>query len=94
MIHSKLTSVFHFTGPMTSSPNCPIKITPHYNPSNGAMYFQQSDASCSVPAEFGLPFFLEKYGPMFQEWSVVGHEGRPGHHFQYQGNIRLFKMWS
>lgn len=87
MIPSKLNQVFHFTGSKVSVPSCPIKMTPHYNPSNGAMFFRTSDAECTKPCEFGLPFFLERYGPKFQEWSVNGHEGRPGHHFQYQGTI-------
>ena len=64
---------------------------PHYNPSNGAQFFDRSDAQCSRTTKFGLPFFLEKYGPKFQEWSVTGHEARPGHHTQYQGTL-VFQM--
>lgn len=90
MIHPKLYDAFHFTGDFNSVPNCPVLMTPHYNPSNGAMYFDASDAECSQPTQYGLPFFLEKYGPRFQEWSVNGHEARPGHHFQYQGSVELF----
>ena len=89
MIHSKLYSAFHFTGPMNSSPNCPIQMACHYNPSNGAKYFHPSDSECSSPATFVIPFFLEKYGPKFQEWSVAGHEGRPGHQLQFQGSQNL-----
>ena len=67
-------------------PNCPIEIYPHFNPSRGTMQFVESDEQCSSPTEFRLPFFLERYGPKFQEWSVVAHETRPGHHLQAQGN--------
>ena len=50
------------------------------------MFFSESDEACSRPTSFTLPFFLKRYGPKFQEWSVVAHETRPGHHSQVQGN--------
>ena len=94
MTHPKLTPFFHFTGDKVTVPSCPIEMWPHYNPSNGAMYFQRSDADCKNPTYFGLPFFLEKYGPKFQEWSVIGHEARPGHHIQMQGeSSRSYSFW-
>jgi len=85
MLYPKINKVFYFTGPKVTVPNCPIEMLPHYNPSNGAQFFMQSDAECSKPAYFGLPFFLKDFGPIFQEWSVTGHEARPGHHTQVQG---------
>ncbi len=84
-IYPKITPLFHFNGEKNTVPNCPILMWPHYNPSNGAQFFQSSDSKCSYLTQFGMPFFLEKYGPKFQEWSVTGHEARPGHHTQYQG---------
>ena len=71
-------------------------MQPHYNPSIGAMYLSSSDAQCSTPSYYGLPFFLEKYGPRFQQWSVNGHEARPGHHLQQQGlyvNLALHRLF-
>lgn len=85
MLYPKINQVFYFTGPKVTVPNCPIEMLPHYNPSNGAQFFMQSDAECSKPTYFGLPFFLKDFGPVFQEWSVTGHESRPGHHTQVQG---------
>ena len=93
IIHPQLQDVFYFTGGYSSVPNCPIRMQPHYNPSNGAMYFQSSDSGCNTATQFGLPFFLEKYGPRFQEWSVNGHEARPGHHFQYQGLETVYCLY-
>ncbi|KAM7443428.1 hypothetical protein ABFA07_007884 [Porites harrisoni] len=90
MLYPKITNVFYFTGSKVTAPNCPIEMLPHYNPSNGAQFFKSSDAACSSPAYFGLPFFLKDFGPIFQEWSVTGHESRPGHHTQVQGHIEHF----
>lgn len=72
-------------------PTCPIEIYPHFNPSQGTMFFEESDETCSTPTKFKLPFFLKRYGPKFQEWSVVAHETRPGHHSQAQGNHKTTK---
>ena len=85
MLYPKITNTFYFTGPKVTAPNCPIEMLPHYNPSNGAQFFKRSDEACSKPTYFGLPFFLKDFGPIFQEWSVTGHESRPGHHTQVQG---------
>ena len=60
MLYPKITNVFYFTGSKVTAPNCPIEMLPHYNPSNGAQFFRSSDAACSSPAYFGLPFFLNK----------------------------------
>lgn len=89
MIYPKIQSMFYFTGPKATAANCPIQMLPHYNPSNGAMFFRPSRGNCTTPSYFGLPFFLKRYGPKFQEWSVIGHESRPGHHTQMQGIILI-----
>lgn len=90
MLYPKITNIFYFTGSKITAPNCPIEMLPHFNPSNGAQFFRQSDAACSKPTYFGLPFFLKDFGPVFQEWSVTGHESRPGHHTQVQGHVEHF----
>ena len=91
-IYPKIQSMFYFTGPRVTAANCPIAMLPHYNPSNGAMFFRPSNANCTTPTYFGLPFFLRDYGPKFQEWSVIGHESRPGHHTQLQGKFNI-ALW-
>eukprot|EP00794_Sanderia_malayensis_P004766 gene4766-5393_t len=91
LIYPKISPLFHFNGEKNTVPNCPIQMWPHYNPSNGAQFFGKSDSKCSSFTKFGLPFFLEKYGPKYQEWSVIGHEARPGHHTQYQGIEEHFR---
>ena len=85
MIHPQLNDFFYFTGEKVSVPNCPIIIKPHFDPSLGSIMSEASDAKCSQPTVFALPFFLERYGPRYQEWSIAGHVARPGHNFQTQG---------
>ncbi|EDO47486.1 predicted protein [Nematostella vectensis] len=91
LIEPKIARLFYFTGIKATTANCPIEMQPHYNPANGAMYFAPSDGNCTKPTHFGMPFFLKEYGPKFQEWSVTGHEARPGHHIQMQGLKEHFR---
>lgn len=67
------------------SPKLSNRDAPSLQSFYGAQFFRPSDATCSKPTYFGLPFFLKDFGPVFQEWSVTGHESRPGHHTQVQG---------
>ena len=85
MILPKITPFFYFSGRKITAANCPVATQPHFNPSQGTMFFKPSDSKCSKPSYFVLPFFLGDYGPKYQEWSVIGHEARPGHHTQMQG---------
>ena len=73
---------FYFTGDRHSTPNCPVKLRPDFNPSSGAQSYDNSDINCTSPCHYNIPFFLEHLGPKFSEYSVNAHEARPGHHTQ------------
>ena len=89
MLAPKLIPLFYHTGSKITVPNCPLEMLPSFNPSAGAQFFMNSGANCKKPAYFGLPFFLENFGPRFSEWSVTAHEGWPGHHTQIEGKIEI-----
>ena len=74
--------LFYFTGDQHSTPNCPVKLRIDFNPSQGAQSYDSSDANCTTPCYYNIPFFLENLGPKFSEYSVNAHEARPGHHTQ------------
>ena len=73
---------FYFTGSRKSTPSCPVKLRPDFNPSSGAQSYDNSDPNCTQPSFYNIPFFLEDLGPKFSEYSVNAHEARPGHHTQ------------
>jgi uncharacterized protein (DUF885 family) len=81
----KLISMFYHTGDKITIPNCPLEITPNFNPSFAAQSFRNSDVGCQEPTFMRIPFFLNNFGPKFADWSIVAHEGWPGHHTQMQG---------
>ena len=88
MIEPKLHKVLHFTGEFASTPSCPLKVVYNYNPSKGSNQYRHI-TNCTEPASLRLPFFLEKYGPKYWDWSLNGHETRPGHHINVQGKTML-----
>ncbi|KAL9953420.1 hypothetical protein ACROYT_G040839 [Oculina patagonica] len=84
-------NMFHFSGPKHTTPNCPVDMAPNFNPSSGAQSFSRSTKDCSRNAYYNIPFFLNRPGPKYSEWSVNAHEARPGHHTQVQGLVEHFR---
>ena len=90
MLYPKITDMFYFAGDKHSTPNCPVELRPDLNPSSGIQSYDGSDAMCTKPAHYNIPFFLDRLGPRFSEWSINAHEARPGHHIQV--TISEFKL--
>ena len=82
MLYPKITDMFYFAGDKHSTPNCPVELRPDLNPSSGIQSYDGSDSMCLKPAHYNIPFFLNRLGPKFSEWSINAHESRPGHHIQ------------
>ena len=82
MLDPKTVKMFYFTGNKHTTPNCPVEMRPNFNPSSGAQSYQRSTSTCSRTAKYNIPFFLDRPGPKYEEWSVNAHEARPGHHTQ------------
>lgn len=91
MLYPKIVDMFHFSGDKHSTPNCPVTLVPDLNPSSGIQSYDGSDSMCLKPSRYNIPFFLERLGPKFSEWSINAHEARPGHHIQIQGVREHFK---
>ena len=82
MLDPKTSNMFYFTGKKHTAPNCPVELAPNFNPSAGVPSYFGSDRACSRNAKYFIPFFLERPGPRYMQWSVNAHEARPGHHTQ------------
>ncbi|KAL9986426.1 hypothetical protein ACROYT_G000573 [Oculina patagonica] len=91
MLYPKITDMFYFAGDKHSTPNCPVALVPDLNPSSGIQSYDGSDPMCHEPARYNIPFFLNRLGPKFSEWSINAHESRPGHHIQIQGFREHFR---
>ena len=86
MLYPKIVDMFYFAGDKHSTPNCPINLTPDLNPSSGIQSYDGSDSMCLKATRYNIPFFLDRMGPKFSEWSINSHEARPGHHIQVDKN--------
>lgn len=82
MLDPKTVDMFYFNGYKHTAPNCPVEMRPNLNPSSGAQSYRRSTSDCGRPSYYNIPFFLDRPGPKFEEWSVNAHEARPGHHTQ------------
>jgi len=91
MLDPKTTQMFYFTGKYHTTPNCPVELVPDFNPSAGVPSYRSSNKACSKSAKYFIPFFLERPGPRYMQWSVNAHEARPGHHTQLQGYQEHFQ---
>ena len=81
MLDPKTVNMFHFSGAKYTTPNCPIEMSPEFNPSGGANY-EAAGKDCKKNARYNAPFFSSKPAAKYEEWSTNAHEGRPGHHTQ------------
>ena len=88
MLEGKIGGLFHnrADNPKRTSPVCGVDLSPDFNPSSAAASYVSSDTSCSSPATYYLPFFMDKPGPAYEEWTTNAHEARPGHHYQVLSN--------
>ncbi|KAL9986413.1 hypothetical protein ACROYT_G000558 [Oculina patagonica] len=91
MLDPETVQMFHFTGRKHTTPNCPVDMAPDFNPSSGTQSYRPSTSNCSRRAYYNIPFFLERPGPKYNEWTVNAHEARPGHHTQVQGLNEHFR---
>ena len=82
MLYPKIVDMFYFAGEKHSTPNCPVELRPDLNPSSGIQSYDGSDSMCLKPSHYNIPFWLNRLGPKFSEWSINAHEARPGHHIQ------------
>ena len=98
MLYPKIVDLFYFAGDKHTTPNCPVDLRPDLNPSSGIQSYDGSDPMCSKPAFYNIPFFMERLGPKFSEWSINSHEARPGHQIQVnkqnrENMLRMQRRW-
>ena len=89
-IAPRLTNMFYFVGQRKTTPSCPVELDINFMPSNGAQSYSFIGPTCSRPATYRMPFFLDRMGPVYSEVTVNAHEAQPGHHTLSQGYAEHF----
>ena len=87
----KLTGLFYFTGNKTTVPTCPVAMEMSFNPLQPVQSYSTSGSSCQSPSKYKVPFFVDRMGPKYFEFTVNAHEASPGHHLQSQGYVENFR---
>lgn len=87
----KLTDLFYFTGNKTTVPTCPVAMEMSFNPLQPVQSYSTSGSSCQSPSKYKVPFFVDRMGPKYFEFTVNAHEASPGHHLQSQGYVENFR---
>lgn len=90
-IKPKVKSLFYNSGLKKTIPSCPIDVFMSLDPNDGVQSYISSESWCDGPAKYFIPFFVDRMGPKYFEWSVSVHEGLPGHHLQVQGHLENFR---
>lgn len=91
LIKTKILKLFHFTGEKRSIPTCPAEPDVNFSPSLGVAVHTPSPSNCRFTARYKLPFFVDKMGSEFMEWTTAVHESVPGHHLQDASYREIFK---
>lgn len=92
-IEPKTTGMFHFAGNRTTTPNCPVVMKIDFNPAMGVQSYKPTNALCTTPAAYRLPFWRARPGPSYEEYGVNSHEARPGHHTQVSHNSKALQCY-
>ena len=90
-IRPKLARLFYFTGNKKTLPSCPVAMEMRFNPLISIQGYSSSTSACKAPGKYKVPFFVDRMGPKFFEFTVNAHEASPGHHTQSQGYKENFQ---
>lgn len=90
-LQGKILKLFHFTGERRTMPTCPVEPVINFSPTVGVATHTPSLRTCRFTAKYNLPFFVDKMGSEFMEWTTAVHEGIPGHHLQSASYREILK---
>ena len=90
-MRAKILKLFHVVGERRTVPACPVEPVINFSPSAGVATYTPSLSNCRFTGRYKLPFFVDKMGSEFMEWTITIHEGIPGHHLQDASFKDVFK---
>ncbi|XP_031561567.1 uncharacterized protein LOC116297485 [Actinia tenebrosa] len=91
MLRPRILHMFYWlVGPKKTTPVCPVSMQANFQPTSASQSYRPSGPTCHFPGTYFVPFFLDRMGPKYSEWSVNAHEALPGHHLQSQGRFENF----
>lgn len=83
-IEALTVPLFHITGEKSSTPSCPVNLAASFDVNLASHYYEVGGPECEISSKYTIPFFVDKPGPIYTSFSLIGHETRPGHHTQVE----------
>lgn len=83
-----IAPLFHRSSPKKTVPACPLEVIPEFHPFLSWHGYGVGSKDCKTKSTQTLPFFMDKFGPKWTEFTTTAHEQLPGHQLEV-GNIQL-----
>lgn len=90
-LRGKLLKLFYFNGDRRTIPTCPDEPVISFSRYVGVAMHTPSVGDCRRTARYNLPFFVDRMGCKYMEWTTAVHEAVPGHHLQSEGYKAIFQ---
>ncbi|XP_058966468.2 uncharacterized protein [Pocillopora verrucosa] len=90
-LRGKLLKLFYFNGDRRTIPTCPDEPVISFSRYVGVATHTPSVGDCRRAARYNLPFFVDRMGCKYMEWTTAVHEAVPGHHLQSEGYKAIFQ---
>ena len=77
-----LAANFHSSGPKKTIPVCGVDLYASFQPYASYHSYGIGAKDCSYKGSQALPFFMDRFGPKWTEYTTTAHEQMPGHHLE------------
>lgn len=86
-----LAANFYSSGPKKTIPVCGVDLYAWFQPSASYHLYGPGAKDCSWKGSQVLPFFMDRFGPKWTEYTTTAHEQMPGHHLEVQSYTEYFQ---
>ncbi|RMX39595.1 hypothetical protein pdam_00004022, partial [Pocillopora damicornis] len=86
-----LAANFHSSGPKKTIPVCGVDLYASFQPYASYHSYGIGAKDCSYKGSQALPFFMDRFGPKWTEYTTTAHEQMPGHHLEVQSYTEYFQ---
>ena len=74
--------LFYRSGPKKTVPDCTVEVSAWFEPYASYHAYGPGSEDCIYKGRQVLPFFMDRFGPKWTEFTTTAHEQLPGHHLE------------
>lgn len=83
-----IDTLFYSSGRKKTVPACSLEVTADFHPFVSYHAYGVGSKDCTSKSKQYLPFFMDKFGPKWTEYTTTAHEQLPGHQLEV-GEVQL-----